>query len=263
MKSILICIFVILFFVFAFIALFRSKKMVESFSNYKIKNPNILLLGDYVLHESNGIRTPSLKAILQKMYPLGNIKVLSTKCATIDDITKQMSSIPPSWNSKNTIAFVSVGSIDMYKNILNCKSIIGMEDNSKSTACLSSTNLKDKWMQVILAVKDKFSKINMIILGSYYPDIDTSITACDISMNITSPYISDINSWNQGISNFAEKNGLDFIGLEKVLSSTNKKLFQPDSLLLSPLGVRKLANVLGVMISSKLRSSKKNLTYLS
>ena len=49
-----------------------------------------------------------------------------------------------------------------------------------------------------------------------------------------------------------------FVGLEKVLSSTNKKLFQPDSLLLSPLGIRKLANILGVMINSKLRSGKKN-----
>ena len=183
MKYLFMFVFIFIIIVFIGIPLFRSYKTVEELRNMhkpKTHSPNIILMGDYVLHEPKTLKHytlkhPSIRALLQKMYPLAKIKEVSSNCATLDDLTSQINQIPKNWNSINTVAFMSIGSNDIYQNIINCNAVFKDEPigsinaSSKKLECLNMGDIEKKWQKQIKLLQNKFPNIKIVLLGSYYP----------------------------------------------------------------------------------------------
>lgn len=252
----------LIFTVIIIILLFRNYNNLEQFKS--IDKPqshlvNIILMGDYILHEPNthshrALKHPSIRSLLQKMYPHSNIKEITTTCATLQDLKSQIGHIPRKWNTNNTIAIMSIGNNDIYQNLINCKKVFDTQpknakepiQTSLKLDCLSMEEIGEKWHEQIQLLQSTFPKIKIILLSSFYPKKNTEIKTCNGEKTIANTsLLDDIDKWNLELSQFSINHNMSFIALDKHFNNTD---MADNSLYLNIKAVRKLANILGTEI---------------
>lgn len=198
---------------------FKYKENMESVM--KLPSPNIVLMGDYDFHQPKNIKYPPLKKILLSKYPLAKIKTYSNDCVMINNINNYINNIPTSFNNKNTTIIIAVGMNDIYKNLLNCSSNKNVSPNEKSLDCNESTYIYNKWSREIDRLMQKFNKANIIILGSYYPKIETELPVCKHKLKVDKYLEEDIDYWNTNLSNYAKNKNVSFIPIDKIIGENS------------------------------------------
>ena len=198
---------------------FKNKENMESAR--KLPSPNIVLMGDYDFHQPKNVKYPSLKKILLSKYPLAKVKTYTNSCVMINNINSYINNIPTSFNNNNTTIIVAVGMNDIYKNLLNCSSNKKISNNEKQLDCIESTNIYSTWAKEIDQLISKFNKSNIIILGTYYPKINSEIPACKHKLKVDKYLEEDLDYWNSNLSNYARNKNVSFIPVDKIIGEND------------------------------------------
>jgi hypothetical protein len=198
---------------------FKNKENMEYAR--KLPSPNIVLMGDYDFHQPKNVKYPSLKKILLNKYPLAKVKTYTNSCVMINNINSYINNIPTSFNNNNTTIIVAVGMNDIYKNLLNCSSNKKISNNEKQLDCIESTNIYSTWAKEIDQLISKFNKSNIIILGTYYPKINSEIPACKHKLKVDKYLEEDLDYWNSNLSNYARNKNVSFIPVDKIIGEND------------------------------------------
>ena len=228
----------------------------ESMRSKPIPKLNIVFLGDYILHEPESQKYPSIKEMFKAKFTLASVKSFTSECKTLEKFKNEISKMPKvKYNTPNTYFFLSVGSGAIHKNLINCSKVYDIKptqmDSGKRSTCLSSQQLKEGWITQINILRKKFEKAKIIIIGSYYPKKGDKIKICGHSLDSNNMLHENIETWNQDITEYinkynqgynAKNNEISFISLENVINSD--KDLEKDGITIKPKSVKKLAKIL-------------------
>lgn len=157
-------------------AYFKSLK--EGLTN----NNTVILMGDSVLNNANYVpEGNSVYDILKTK--LNNILNVATDGATINDLYTQLDKIPVDLNNTDTYIFISAGGND----ILNSRKELTNND---------MTQLFDKYMNFLKALRAKLGSVKINILNLYLP-----------SNPRYQSYKPSIEQWNKLINQYSNKIG--------------------------------------------------------
>jgi len=218
MKYILLGILIIISILLVKYAFKNKENMVSA---KKLPSPNIVLMGDYDFHQPKNIKYPSLKKILLSKYPLAKIKTYTNDCVMINNFNSYINNIPDLFNNKNTIIIVAVGMNDIYKNLINCNSNKKISPNKETINCIESTHIYNNWANEINRLIQKFDKANIIILGSYYPKMNSTIPVCKHKLKVDKYLEEDIDYWNSNLSNYSRNKNISFIPIDKIIGEND------------------------------------------
>jgi len=186
----------------------------ESMHSKPIKKINIVLLGDYILHEPKSQQYPSIKEMFKEKFPLANVNAFTSECKTLEKFRNEIKKMSPGkYNNKDTYFFLSIGSSAIHKNLINCSKVHDVKptqtNSGKRSKCLSSKQLEESWMPEIDILKEKFKKAKIIIIGSYYPKKGSTIKLCDEFLKSNNMLHENIETWNNDISNYSQCDNTD------------------------------------------------------
>jgi len=208
---------------------------------------NIVFLGDYVLHEAESQKYPSIKEIFKAKFPLANVKSFTSECKTLEEFEKEIKKMSPGkYNTKDTYFFLSVGSSAIHENLINCSKVYDVKptqtNSGKRSMCLSSKQMEKKWIPKIHDLKKKFNKAKIIIIGSYYPKKKENIKLCGSSLNSDQMLHENIESWNNDISKYLkDKKNITFLPLDNIISDND---LEKDGITIKPKSIKNLAKIL-------------------
>lgn len=243
-------IFLAILFIFSILLVYsviKSKK--ETFTSpKKLISPNIVFFGNYNFHQPNNIKYPSLKELIHKKFPLANIKVITSDCFKINNISSSLSKIPLHWNNKNTTIIISVGSNDIYKNIINCSSKKNVKGADKNLDCIATTEIYNNWKKSLDIILERFKNTHIIILGTYIPKDNKDLIICSDKINTTSDIKSDLDYWNTNLSEYCKNKHINFIPVDKIIKPSD---LESDGITITPSSFKKLSNILVTDISSQ------------
>lgn len=228
----------------------KAKGRKEGFNiQKKLRNPNIVFLGNYEFNQPKSVKYPSLKELIHEKIPLANIKIITNKCFMIKNVANGLGEIPRDWNQKNTSIIISVGSNDIFKNIINCSSNKKVKGENSNLDCIETTKIYNGWANEIDNLKNKFGKANLIILGSYSPLTGKDITVCNEKLKINNSIIEDIDYFNTNIAEYSQKHNINFIPIEKYIKKSD---LEKDGITIRPKSFQKFSNILVHDITSHL-----------
>ncbi len=219
----------------------------EGMKSKHIKKLNIILLGDYVLHEPQSSDYPSIKEMFKAKFPLANVEALTSECKTIENYSKDISKLSPAkYNNSETYFFVSIGSNNIFSNLVNCSKVFDVkpkESNkpAQKLPCLTTNEIYKTWTPEIDTLRKKFPKSNIILIGSFHPLKDKKIKLCNETIQTNNQIEDDIDTWNLETNNYSKKHKLSYIPLDKYI--TNDDL-EKDGITIKPKSIKKLAAVL-------------------
>jgi hypothetical protein len=159
----------------------------ETFTN----NKNYILLGDSILN--NEIYVPVGKSVNQLFNEKtnGNSLCLAVDDSKINDVYNQIIDIPDSYNTNNTIIFVSIGG----NNLLSFT-----KENNVNT-------IFNSYKDLINSIRKKMPNTTIFLLDLYYPN----------NMNTESNF-KLIKEWNDMIYDYANKNMLSVLKISKIMT---------------------------------------------
>ena len=134
----------------------------EGMKSKQIKKLNIILLGDYVLHEPESSDYPSIKEMFKAKFPLANVEALTSQCKTIEQYSKDITKLSPAkYNNPETYFFVSVGSNDIFTNLVNCSKVFDVKPKeadkpAQKLPCLTTNEVYKTWTPEIDSLKRNF-----------------------------------------------------------------------------------------------------------
>ena len=219
----------------------------EGMRSKPIKNLNIVLLGDYVLHEPESQQYPSLKEMFTAKFPLANIKVITTECKTIEEYSKDIAKLSPAkYNNKNTYFFVSVGSNNIYDNLINCSKVFDVKPKTsdkpaQKLPCLTSQDIYKKWKSETDKLIKKLPESNIVIIGSYYPKKQDKLKRCNETLESNNELENDIDTWNTEISEYCKMHKINYIPLDKYIT---KEDLENDGITMKAKSIKNLAKKL-------------------
>ena len=219
----------------------------EGMKSKQIKKLNIILLGDYVLHEPESSDYPSIKEMFKANFPLANIEALTSQCKTIEQYSKDITKLSPAkYNNPETYFFVSVGSNDIFTNLVNCSKVFDVKPKeadkpAQKLPCLTTNEVYKTWTPEIDSLKNKFPKSNIILIGAFHPLKDKKIKLCDETIQTNNQIEEDIDTWNLETINYSKKHNLSYIPLDKYITKDD---LEKDGITIKPKSIKKLASVL-------------------
>ena len=185
-----------------------------------INMPNIVLIGDSMLNNSNYIdktredKDMSIPGLIKSSDAI-NLYNYAKDSATIDDCYTQINSI--NQIPKNTTIFISAGG----NNIVNESNRSGINNDAVST-------LFNKYSKMVLTIKRHFNGTPIYLLTLYKP---------------TDPAYSKlykyIDQWNVKLSDFAKKNGLKVLQTNILLTKDEDFVYGIEP---SEIGGKKIAD---------------------
>ena len=209
--------------IIVFVPLYRMlyKNNKESLINM----PNIVLIGDSMLNNSNYIEKTredkdlSIPGLIKSSDAI-NLYNYAKDSATIDDCYTQINSInkiPITKTPKNTTIFISAGG----NNIVNESNRSGINNDTISM-------LFNKYSKMVLTIKRQFNGTTIYLLTLYKP---------------TDPAYSKlykyIDQWNVKLLDFAKKNGLKVLQTNILLTKDEDFVYGIEP---SEIGGKKIAD---------------------
>ena len=211
MKILLIILLVTIIIFFAY-----RKGLQEGLTN----NPNIILIGDSVLNNSNYV-DKSVADVLKTKTP--NVYNYATDGATIADCYKQLDKVSIELNKSNTYVFISAGG----NNILNVRGQLSSDAIRK---------LFDTYLQFIESVKAKLPNVKINLVNLYLP-----------SNPRYQSYRTSVDLWNELIKENSTKVGLMYnvVDIHNILTTANDFVYDIEP---SEIGSEKIANAIYLSI---------------
>ena len=154
----------------------------------------IILLGDGFLNNNNYVEAPNdIKTYMVKKKAL----VLAYKKSTIEDLERQLLSIPEKYNHVGTMIFISVGGTDL----LNHYKYGSELDLTKFYEILN------EYKNVVKKIKNKFNHAQIIL--------------CDLSSVKLKGSENMFKRWNKQIQQFARDHKFRLMKISKLFRSEN------------------------------------------
>jgi len=220
MENFYLYIFILLCFIIV-VSYFNTymNSYIEPFNSDK---QSFILLGDSIL--KNDAYVFDGKSVENLLVERTNGKTI---CLAIDhskivDIYSQVDKIPDNLNSNLTTIFLSAGGNDILTHYVD-------QGNDSSDTSILGT-MFGAYKKLIKSIKNKLPNANIVLLDIYYPN------------NMTYKQYHDvINSWNQMVYEYADKNGLSVLKISGILTQPDDFSFGMEP---SAIGSRKLVDTI-------------------
>ena len=215
MKIFLMILLVAIIIYFAY-----RKGLQDEFKEGLINNPNIILIGDSVLNNSNYV-TKSVEDFLKTKSP--NVYNYATDGATIADCYKQLDKVSIDLNKSTSYVFISAGG----NNILNVRGQLTSD---------AIRNLFDTYLKFIESVKAKLPNVKINLVNLYLP-----------SNPRYQSYRTSVDLWNELLKENSSKVGLmyNIVDIHNILNSANDFVYDIEP---SEIGGEKIANAIYLAI---------------
>lgn len=203
--------FIFCIFIYLFIFIFKYN-LKEALTN----EDTIVLIGDSILN--NNMYVPIGKSVGDnvKLLHENNVIIAAKDNATISTCYQQLNT-NNIINSENYHLFISIGGNDILNNRLN-------NENKKFD------DLKEKYIELIDFIKNKYSKTKINLLNLYFPADEKY-----------DKYKEVIKEWNEMISSLCEKYKYNLLRLDNLLVNASDFTYEIEP---SALGSEKIAKLI-------------------